>query len=153
MKQRAQSLVGLILAVLVLGLWMNVQAAGVPISIATMKQKIAQSTLAPMLPVGMKVSIQQRSINYMAQQMMPFIQKMLTQPINVPDVNGEVGKFGFVAGFDHFKDTPIGHISYSLSSIVLSGLSLSTPSIQITAQGLEVSISSAQAHMHCVSLN
>ena len=48
------------------------------------------------LPVGIKASVQQRALNYMAQQLMPLIQKQLNAPIAVPDVQGEVGKWSLI---------------------------------------------------------
>ncbi|KAF0980344.1 hypothetical protein FDP41_013558 [Naegleria fowleri] len=114
----------------------DLEALPISIQKSFIQQQMKNTNGGAFLPVGIKASVQQRALNYMAQQLMPLIQKQLNAPIAVPDVQGEV-------------ETPIGHVTYQLSSITLSRLGLSTPSIQVNPQGLGVTISSATAHMNC----
>ena len=88
---------------------------------------------------GMTISIQQRSLNYMAQQFMPLIQQKLSSGFNIPDIHTE----------DH---TPIGKVELSATNIQISGVSLATPVLTIGNGELMVNLPSAHADMHCVGL-
>ena len=83
-------LVGTTLIIVVLMMMIGGSESLKPISIHKLKKN--SSVKQPMvLPSGISVNTQQRALNYMSNQLTPFIQKQITSTIAIPDVTTRVG--------------------------------------------------------------
>ncbi|KAF0973132.1 hypothetical protein FDP41_008339 [Naegleria fowleri] len=96
---------------------------------------VMSSSSSSLPPPGIIFTLQQRSLNYMFQQLMPKIQHELSQHLNIPDINQDV-------------DTPIGHVQFEVKNIQVSQLSLQTPNVVIGSdQSLVLNIPVVHTHM------
>ncbi|KAG2372948.1 hypothetical protein C9374_012978 [Naegleria lovaniensis] len=92
-------------------------------------------TTTSQLTPGFIFTLQQRSLNYMAQQLTPKIQRELSDHLNIPDIDQNV-------------DTPVGHVQFQVQNIQVSQLSLQTPSVVIGSdQTLMLNIPGVHTHM------
>lgn len=87
------------------------------------------------LNTGVKTTLSQNGLNYIKDVGVALIQKQLATVV-VPDINGRAG-------------TPLGDIDYSLTSIVITGLTIPSVSTSIVpGQGLVVSVSGVSCHVN-----
>ncbi|XP_064385923.1 bactericidal permeability-increasing protein-like [Halichondria panicea] len=98
---------------------------------------LAEDTLA--VNPGFKTTITSKGLDYIRQVGIPILEQSLSS-ITIPDISGKAG-------------TPIGSISYSLSSIKLSGLTIPTSTLtSVPGKGILVQASSismtANANWH-----
>ncbi|XP_031567087.1 bactericidal permeability-increasing protein-like [Actinia tenebrosa] len=83
---------------------------------------------------GIRLRLTDKGLSYVAKIAVEVLNEKL-KTIKIPDVSGD-------------EDTPVGHISYSLSSIEVSSLSIPTYSLKTKVNvGLEMSVSSVSMSM------
>jgi len=87
---------------------------------------------------GFQVALTNKGLEYAREVALPILIKEL-ETIAIPDINGDA-------------DTPVGHVSYSLSQIHVTGVNIPTSSIVANTAGIAVSLSgvsiSMNAHWH-----
>lgn len=83
---------------------------------------------------GFKAVITQGGVDYIKDVAVPILLSQLSS-VDIPDIDGSTS-------------TPVGTISYDLTSIVLDSLTLPSTSVTIASSGLTVAVSDVTAHVH-----
>ena len=101
------------------------------------------ATLVAGQQTGLKSTISANGLSYIKDVGLQVLHQQL-QSLSISDINGDTGMIflSFSRIFPHFlTGTPIGSISYSLTQIHLTGLSIPSASIQLVpGQGVNVGV-------------